>query len=145
MERDTINKTLNKWDRDISTLITQRNIQLCFLISTIWRPYLRQLVQNKFHLIMNHYLEAEEVFCSFSSILVPSILSQDSVDGHTMNGSEIWYGITNISFLSTWDILKLDISLTSWVQNSQSSTMYIQDMKPNNSVQCGLMFVRKNS
>lgn len=126
------------------THITAKNIHWSILNTTIWKLYSRLLVQSKYHLIMNLFQEAEEVFYSCSSILEQLTLFQDSEDGHTTNGSELWSGIMNIWLLSTSDISRLDISLISLVQSSQPSTTYIPDTKSNNSAQCGLIKL-KNS
>lgn len=144
MVRDTINNTLRTWNKDTFTHTTVTNTQSCSLTSTTWRHCLKLLAQNKSHLITKPFQEAEEVYCSCSSILDPSTPSQDWEDGLTTNGSEVWSGIMNISSLSTLDMLSSVTSLTSLVQNSQLSTTFTQDTKPNNSQPCGQMSQKKN-
>lgn len=123
-------------------LITVISTHLCSHISTTWRHYLKVLDLNKFHLTMNLCQEVEEVFYFCSFILELSTQSQDSEDGHTTNGSEVWSGIMNIWLLSTLDLWKLNIS-HGWLDlNSQSSITCTVDMKPNSYAQCGLMLLK---
>lgn len=86
MVKATMKLTLKTWRKVMFIPIIQINIQLCSHTFTIWRHYLRLLDQNKYHLTTKHFLEAEEDYYSFSSILLQSIPSLDSEDGLTMNG-----------------------------------------------------------
>ena len=143
-ERVTTNNTSRTWSKVTFTLITPTNTQLCSLTSTTWRLCSKLLAQSKSHLTTRAYQEAEEVFCSYSSTSDQSTPFPDLEDGPTTNGSEVWFGIMNISSASTLDMLKSATSLTSLVPNSQFSTTFTPDMKPSNWQECGLISQRKS-
>lgn len=145
MVKATINKILETWDKGMFTPITVRNTHWFSHTTDILKPSLKLLVQSKYLLTTNHFQEAEEVSYLSSSTLEQSTPFQDSEDGHTMSGLELWSGITNIWLLSILDILKLDISLISLVQSSPPSTMCTLDMRLNNSLLNGLMFAKKSN
>lgn len=144
MVKAFIKKILKTWDKVTFTHITVKDTHWCSHTMDIWRLSLKLLVQNKFPLTTNPFQEAEEVFCLSSSTSEQSTLFQDSVDGHIMNGSELWSGITNIWLLSTLVILRPDISLISSVQSSPPSIMCTLDMRLNNFALNGLMFARRS-
>lgn len=144
MVKDITNSTLETWNKVTFIHITVRNTHWFSHTMDTLKPYSKLLDQSKSPHTTNPFQEAEEVYCSYSSTLEQSTLCQDSVAGLTMNGLELWSGITNIWLVSILDILKQSISLISLVQSSLPSTMCTLDMRLSNLPTNGLMLPKRS-
>ena len=132
------------WKLDTCIHITAMDHQSSCLTCTTSRICSRLLDQSKFLLITRLFLDQEEDLFSSEPTLLQLTQLQDLEDGSITTGWELWSGITNSFSLTTWDISKWDISLTSSVLNSQYSTMYTLNTNTFNSPTCGLIPLRCN-